>query len=1397
MTKKLFGAPVKIEPETKLFGAPVEEKSESDQTVIGSIGRGAGAGVVDIAQGIAELGASGLEAANILDEGSQQATTKFFEDAKTNLGLTPERTAGKVVETIVNYGAPGIGVFSWVSKADKARRALQSGTAIPAARTWFGKSAVKFGESAPKALTGTRVGRAALTTAGTGVADVFVSPSTMTTLADNWDAMPDELRTEDEEGLTGMDLAGVRLRNKFRLGVEGMMFNAAGEAILPVIGGTVKSIGNVPGVPALARGISNGLDSLGRGITNLPVAGPRIKKFLTPDGLTPGEFMSSIRTAQGITDNEQRIAANVLRDYDKATKKLISLQRIPGIGRSKAQRTHNETFDYLTGEMSSKDFSVAHGKKALKAADAMRDQIIRLSDMVKTSVRGSNLPKAEADRIMELFENNQGKYLRRLYEINLRPEKFRGVVVEDLPNYKGALTEVEQAIINKNRKLDTLPEEHVGRSQIVEDPRLAAEQLIKGRFNQVLEDQGVLAGGASNVNTYLAKGAEDVRNKARGDLFKLSTNMLEDRSGILDESQMFREMMGEIKDPRDAYLHTISDMTNTIVSQRLYKQILDDADVLNLTDGLSKLQSGQGARPIIDAVEVADDSDIAGKIRGYGYTKLDDFVPPEKAVEEISGAVEPNIAGAFGGKYGALSGKFVPNELYNSLTTPIRANNAAQEALAVALQLKGLSQMSKTVLNPLSQVRNFLSNTFVLGANGLLGRNMGVFESGEVLTAGLDNPEQFKLLTALSQEGVIGQNIQLNELQQLLREQTELGVSARLNKAGRALTNTAVGAPIKFMQKTYQIGDDYWKVVGALGEKARYGAAFRSVNLDIDNLAPSTQNALLDLGLVERTTSIADTDFANLLATGIVKQTMPTYSMVPEAIKSLRRIPVMGNFMAFPAEIMRTSGNIVNKAVKEMGFKAVGRGPAGEAISLIPGMNVAQARKFEKQIRGIGAQRLTGYISMATVAPVAMRDAAHSILDVTPEEEELLEENKPYWSTGNTMMYLTKLKDGKAEYADLSYMLPYEYMLAPARAAWELYTRTGEVSGSQSEAIFAGALEGFKKFAEPFASEALATERLLDVTIRQGKTQTGAEIYEPGEMWGDKFSKSLVHMTASFMPGIVDQLVTVKGGQFKQGRATRAILDTPSKEGDPYSVAEEAGTMLVGIRPMKLNINRSLGYSAGSYSADRSSAVQIFTKVADDNDATEEDVLNAYTQANVARRRHQAELKVRIEKAMATGMSRSQIFQAFKNTGVSRKELNNILRNRYDPIRISRALIREVNNEVNVKKENRILQRVPVQSINEVRRSFINTEIIPIERQNTEDLFGVAVGSPQPQAVVQQPQGQPTESFIAPVTEAVSGAVDTVSDISGNLLNRARTLAPGLLGDPKNQAIVDRAQTNQ
>jgi hypothetical protein len=105
-----------------------------------------------------------------------------------------------------------------------------------------------------------------------------------------------------------------------------------------------------------------------------------------------------------------------------------------------------------------------------------------------------------------------------------------------------------------------------------------------------------------------------------------------------------------------------------------------------------------------------------------------------------------------------------------------------------------------------------------------------------------------------------------------------------------------------------------------------------------------------------------------------------------------------------------------------------------------------------------------------------------------------------------------------------------------------------------------------------------------------------------------------------------------------------------------------------------------------------------------------------------------------------------------ENTGVSKKEINLILRDRYLPINLSRNLIREVNQEVNIKKENRILQRLPKAEINELKRSFRNTPITPKQKEEVvvdEDNPFLKIVSPQVQPTVTQvpvnpPQAQPT-----------------------------------------------------
>ena len=1297
--------PIPVEADTETFvPIPVEAEEPTDQTVIGSIARGAGAGVVDIAQGIGELGAAGID--YVTDGDTGRATTDFFEGIKDSLGLRPERTAGRVTEALVNYGSLAVPIAGWVGAAAKGANLARTGAQGARAATAFQRSAQAFGKSGVgRALTGTRAARAGTTALGTGLADVIVAPSSGVTLADSWDAMPEFLRTEDTEGLTGQELSAARLANKFRIGLEGAGFGLALEAVLPVVGAAAKSAAAIPGVPATARALSSGLDALGSKLGDVGF----VRKYLTPNGWTPKEIFDATQTATNIAEAEQQIASGLWSKFDTAVKKSIRAQRLTGRGKTALQKAYQDTTDLLTGSLSPQAFKQEYGENALKAAQNMRAAIDDVSVRFQDSVMAApNLTQTQKDSLLTQFQNNQGTYIRRLYELHLDPNKFVGVDVRQLPQYKGARDQVRQAIQTQNPQLTTG----------IADQQ--AEQFIDEVFGQSLIQNGLNPEAHLKQQLQaLKQGAREVQGRAP--LFRLAEGMLKDRSQILDTAPLMRQMMGEITNPKDLFLRTMDNMASTMASQRLYDDIASSG-ITPLPRAIQEMN--QGGRPfVIDGQTVGDD--VASDLVSLNYVKLGEMNPDNP----------------FGGQYGVLSGNYVPTEVYDALTTPIRAHSGMQDALAVALQAKGLSQMTKTVLNPLSQVRNFLSNTFVVGANGNLGRDMPLFESVDTLMSNaLDSPEQFKLLRAMAEEGAIGQNIQLNELTRLLKEQTVGGVSASLQKAGDWFRSSKAGAPIRAMETTYRLGDDYWKVFGALAEKAKYSGALRKAGLDLDNLTPGVQQALVNSGLARRTSSIAGSDFSDLFAIDIVRNTMPTYSMVPEAIKQLRRIPVIGNFMSFPAEIIRTSSNIVTRGLRELGFKA--------GDDLVRQIGEPAARQLQRQINAIGAQRLSSYVAMATVAPAQTVRAAHSALGITPDQEENLEREAPDW-TGRKMYISAPDKNGNAEYVDLTYMLPYDFALEPARKALATYQLKSEVSDNEIGNITASLWNGFKRLVEPFASESLAAERIIDVTTRNGRTADGAKIYEEAESTGDKIGRSLMHVSGAFIPGIVDQFVTVKGGQLEPGRVTRATTGEPSAQGDPYSLAEEAGTLLTGVRPLRLNTARSLSYAGSEYAQLRTSATRIFTGVADNNDVTAEEVTDAFVRANEARMRQSRELYAKIQAARDSGMSDLQIRRSFENTGVSRKELNAIMNGRYIPLRPSRNIIREVLREANggtadVMAENRILQRLPVQDLNQIATEFQKMSLVPDRQEPAQAGF-----VPQPVEASFVPQ--PVETAPAPV----------------------------------------------
>ena len=231
-----------------------------------------------------------------------------------------------------------------------------------------------------------------------------------------------------------------------------------------------------------------------------------------------------------------------------------------------------------------------------------------------------------------------------------------------------------------------------------------------------------------------------------------------------------------------------------------------------------------------------------------------------------------------------------------------------------------------------------------------------------------------------------------------------------------------------------------------------------------------------------------------------------------------------------------------------------------------------------------------------------------------------------------------------------------------------------------------------------------------------------------------------------------------------------------------------------------------------------------------------DELLEAYTNANEAKYRVMNKYKRIFDNFEKLGMSKQDIYATLKLEKISGAE--NILNNTFVPVTISDAVLERlarrgtidqlpreelltmqralagrsfgeqslsIESIENQKETDRIkkAQTTHLDYLAAAKRAELDGNLTAAASLR-QDANAILQGLPsdvqtplQPQTVVQEPQAQPTESFIAPVTEAVSGAVDTVSNFGEGLLNRARTFAPGLLGDPKNQAIVDRAKTNQ
>ena len=475
---------------------------------------------------------------------------------------------------------------------------------------------------------------------------------------------------------------------------------------------------------------------------------------------------------------------------------------------------------------------------------------------------------------------------------------------------------------------------------------------------------------------------------------------------------------------------------------------------------------------------------------------------------------------------------------------------------------------------------------------------------------------------------MVNTNVRMGDLRHLLKD-IDFGSTVSADRGLRGLLSP-LSKLKKWTEDAYTAEDDFWKIATFLGERSRFASAYKRAGKEITE------------------------DQLDEMAANIVRNNVPNYDYVSQSIRNLRRWPV-GNFVSFPAEILRTSTNILKTALREI---------------------------KDPMLRRIGMQRLTGMAFTMAAVPYGATKLGQTLYDVSEEQLAAIRRFVAPWSKNSTIIPI-KDEEGNWKYIDFSHANAYDTLLKPWQAA------INEVADGQlnDEAIMnnflMGSLKGFGDIAQPFVSESIWTEALADVMVRTGRTREGYEVWNENDSDGVKAEKIFMHLLKAQMPGSLKQL----------GRIDYAItgFDTPLQEGDlggpfkwgkigkydengrSYEILDE-GLGIIGMRAVKLDIKNALNFKQADFASGERNSKKIFNKVALKKGPIDPvELVDAYLAANKALWKVQKTMSDDIKGAKELGMDNSEVFLATQRLG--NKTFGRLISNTFQPYEVSNNII--------------------------------------------------------------------------------------------------------------------------
>lgn len=1200
-----------------------EETPENNVGTVESILSGIASGLIKIPEGVVSLGAELYDLG--ADTNTSAKVEQWFDDINIFDEAAEATTAGKITETLVNIGVPGGVAFtkgaSLANKAIKAKKAkryfstnrkdldYQSLRNLREQATTLNKK-----DKLTKYAVGAFVGGAA---EGAFVADV----QKVGTISDMLQGGAfDYLALErGDEKDPARDLI-----NRVKFGTEGALFTG----LIGGMGSTIKKL-------------AGRADSLLRSNSRIDQILGRIAAGFRASGKTTQEYFEAMRRQTGKKSRDLYEAQMISRDLDKNIDAIFPFWK----------NVLNQT---------------ATGEQRRKAYSFINDALFSKGD-IKFGVDGTvTFGKMDKDKLSNLakflLENNANKknidgIIAPLNEIRSEWGRMFSLLgkkleAKDFESFKNEFAEKFQGYLDTSYdifKNDSLiPLVNYKPSNEVIERAIKAFQAEAKKTGRILSREQAL----SDINAIVRTGEDGTKlpdkfrefflkdNKRPDPIFKLpdyfagktmadSFSQDVSKSGYVSlgatidpkKKALFSQLLGKdvevvgnqlknYSNPMMAILAGTQRLSGHLRGNQFYDFLYDANEKAKKAGkpGLFFKSKGEADRAVgaANVVRLVG-MDPSGKYQ-IGVNKLLDEY---KYVDRIT--FEAMTEGA------EIAEKGLMRQIYNHLF----------------LYPKATSQIAKTILSPLTHVRNFVSAAAFAGANGIIpGVTVSPKEFADNFTNTfkiLKGTDAEKLYGKLLEKGVVNSSVSLGDLQGLLRD-IDFGKNFSGVKGLKGMMKT-LSKIKRVSEDLYTKEDDFWKITTFATEQNRLTKAYKNAG-------------------VKKT---ADEIFDE--AADIVRNNVPNYDYVFQFAKDTRRAPI-GNFVSFPAEILRTGPNIVRRAIKEITTKV--ENEKGELVA---------------PLRRVGLARLFGFNATVVGLPYGIQETFQTLQDVSDEEMESLKRFVAPWSKNSVLIPIKDEKTGKLKYIDFSHTNAYDTLTRPVQTVINAVAEGRDDENGIMDDFMLGLVEATKELGQPFISESLWTEALLDILARNGVTKQGKVLYTEETPQGERMYNMLKHLVGTQLPGSLAAFerldIAIKPVDVIRRGPGADINDY----GQSYDVGSEVAG-LFGFRAVDVDPERTIDFKIADFQERVRNSRKLFTAPLLKGGVVQpEEIVDRYVAANKGLYSGYNELLRDYNASLILGANQTNINKAFVTRGVTR-DLGAIRNGNFRPLLISEGIIR-------------------------------------------------------------------------------------------------------------------------